>query len=77
MARSRVRVDGLVNDGLADRIDVGPQALRRAENREDIVARSEIEDVTSSGKSLMPDGLEQKITAQEMADLIGYLRSKP
>jgi putative membrane-bound dehydrogenase-like protein len=65
--------DGRVLTGLiAAETDAG-LTLRRAENREDLVLRSEIDEITSSGKSLMPEGLEQKIPQQEMADLIGFL----
>jgi putative heme-binding domain-containing protein len=69
--------DGRVLTGLiAAETDAG-LTLRRAQNQEDNILRSEIDDITSSGKSLMPEGLEQKITPQEMADLIAYLRQKP
>jgi putative membrane-bound dehydrogenase-like protein len=67
--------DGRVLTGMiAAETDAG-LTLRRAENREDTVIRSEIGEISSSGKSLMPEGLEQKISAQEMADLIGFLRA--
>ena len=49
--------------------------LRRAEGLEDIVPRAEIEAVRSTGKSLMPDGLEQVLGIQDLADLIGFLKS--
>ncbi len=66
--------DGRVLTGLiASETDAG-LTLRRAENREDAVLRSEIDEITASGKSLMPEGLEQKIPQQEMADLIAFLR---
>ncbi len=48
--------------------------LRRAEGLEDSVLRSEIDELRSTGKSLMPEGLEQNISFQEMADLIAFLR---
>jgi putative heme-binding domain-containing protein len=68
-------IDGRILMGLiAAETDSG-LTLRRAQNQEDNVLRSEIEDITSSGKSLMPEGVEQKITPQEMADLIAYLRN--
>jgi hypothetical protein len=35
--------------------------------------RSQLESLTSNGKSLMPEGLEKQITPQEMADLIKFL----
>jgi putative membrane-bound dehydrogenase-like protein len=36
--------------------------------------RSEIDELTSTGKSVMPEGLEKDIPPQEMADLIAYVR---
>jgi len=66
--------DGRVLTGMiAAETDAG-LTLRRAQKQEDTVLRSEIDDIASSGKSLMPEGLEQKITPQELADLIGFLR---
>jgi hypothetical protein len=37
------------------------------------VLRANVEAVTGTGKSLMPEGLEGRITPQEMADLIAYI----
>jgi putative membrane-bound dehydrogenase-like protein len=69
--------DGRVLGGLiAGETDAGI-TLRRAENREESLLRSEIEEITASGKSLMPEGLEQKINEQEMADLIALLKAEP
>jgi putative heme-binding domain-containing protein len=48
--------------------------LRRAEGVEDTVLRSEIDELRSTGKSLMPEGLEQNLGLQDMADLIAFLR---
>jgi putative membrane-bound dehydrogenase-like protein len=39
------------------------------------ILRTEIEGIHATGVSLMPDGLEQAITPQHMADLIAYLKS--
>jgi putative membrane-bound dehydrogenase-like protein len=67
--------DGRVLTGLiASETDAG-LTIRRAQLQEETILRSEIEDIASSGKSLMPEGVEQKITPQEMADLITFLRS--
>lgn len=49
--------------------------LRRSERAEDTVLRSQIDSITDTGKSLMPDGLEQQLTKQDAADLIAYLLS--
>jgi putative membrane-bound dehydrogenase-like protein len=48
--------------------------LRRAEGVEDTLLRSEIDELRSTSKSLMPEGLEQNVNLQEMADLIAFLR---
>ena len=48
--------------------------LRRADGVEDNLLRTEIDELRSTGKSLMPEGLEQNINFQEMADLIAFLR---
>jgi putative membrane-bound dehydrogenase-like protein len=69
--------DGRILSGLiASETDAGI-TLRRAENREESLLRSEIEEIAASGKSLMPEGLEQKISEQEMADLIALLKAEP
>jgi putative heme-binding domain-containing protein len=39
------------------------------------ILRSEIEALRSSGKSLMPEGLERDMTRQELADVIAYVAS--
>jgi putative heme-binding domain-containing protein len=49
--------------------------LRRAEGIEDVVPRAEIEAVRPTGRSLMPDGLEELLTPQDVADLIAFLKS--
>jgi putative membrane-bound dehydrogenase-like protein len=48
--------------------------LRRAEGIDETILRSEIDELRSTGRSLMPEGLEQSISHQEMADLIAFLR---
>jgi putative heme-binding domain-containing protein len=49
--------------------------LKREENKTETILRGQIEELTSSGKSLMPEGLEKKLTKQDMADLIAWLQS--
>ena len=49
--------------------------LRRAEKVEETILRSDIDSIFATTKSLMPEGLEQQISRQEMADLIAYLLS--
>lgn len=47
--------------------------LRRAEGIEATVLRDEVEELASTGKSLMPEGLEAELTKQDLADLLAFL----
>src|SRR5262249_21779496 len=47
--------------------------LKRDKDANDTILRGDIEEMVSTGKSLMPEGLEKQITKHEMADLIAYL----
>jgi putative heme-binding domain-containing protein len=49
--------------------------LRRADNQTDVVMREDIEEIQSTGVSLMPEGLEKTITIEEMADLLTFLKN--
>ncbi|HET6882158.1 MAG TPA: PVC-type heme-binding CxxCH protein [Pirellulales bacterium] len=49
--------------------------LRRAENASDTVLRVNIDELRSTGQSLMPEGMEKQLTKQDLADLIAYLLS--
>ena len=50
--------------------------LRRAQQPDETVPRSSIKQLRADGKSLMPDGLEQGLSLQDFADLLGFLRSR-
>jgi putative heme-binding domain-containing protein len=47
--------------------------LRRAEDATDMIERSDIEVLRSTGQSIMPEGLEKEIDPAAMADLLAYL----
>jgi len=49
--------------------------LRRAEAQTDVILRQDIEEIQSTGVSLMPEGLEKSITVNEMADLLAFLKN--
>jgi putative heme-binding domain-containing protein len=49
--------------------------LKRAEGQTDVVLRQDIEEITSSGVSLMPEGLEKSVSVEDMADLISFLKN--
>ena len=69
-------VAGTDSGGLS-RVPTLPQSsltLKRGEGAEDTILRTQIDKVESTGKSLMPEGLEMQMTKQDVADLIGYLQ---
>jgi len=47
--------------------------LRRGEGQSETILRSQVEELSSTGMSLMPEGLEKEIDQQAMADLLAYL----
>ena len=67
-------VDGeLLNGILAAETDA-TVTLSRANGETDTVPRSRIRELRAEGRSLMPDGLEQGLDADGLADLLAYLR---
>jgi putative heme-binding domain-containing protein len=50
--------------------------LRNAEGTEETILRGDIKELTSSRLSFMPDGFENTLTPQDMADLVAYIRSR-
>lgn len=49
--------------------------LRTAAGTDESILRSSIKSLNNTGLSLMPDGLEQAMTREEMNDLIAYLKT--
>jgi putative heme-binding domain-containing protein len=66
--------DGRLLDGLLAGQDSESVILKRGFGETDTVPRREIEKFESSGLSLMPEGLEQGIDLQQMADLLAFIR---
>jgi putative heme-binding domain-containing protein len=51
--------------------------LTRGQDQSDTVLRMEIDEMESSGQSIMPEGLEKRLSKQQMADLLEYLMTLP
>jgi len=49
--------------------------LKQQEGKLTTILRSDIEQIRSTGLSLMPDGLEKNINHQDMADLISFVKN--
>jgi len=49
--------------------------LRRAEAKQDVILRDNIDELVSTGVSLMPEGLEKDLSRQDLADVITFVKS--
>lgn len=49
--------------------------LARPDGKRDVLLRIDIEQLASSGKSFMPEGLEKDLSAQDLADVIAFVQS--
>ncbi len=65
--------EGQVFSGLLVAETATSVTLRRAEGAQDAVLRSQIEELRATGKSLMPEGLEDSLTEADVADLLAFL----
>ncbi len=66
--------DGRALTGLVAAENETSLTLRRAEGVEELVLRRSIREVRDTGLSLMPEGLEQDLRPQDLADVIALLR---
>lgn len=66
--------DGKVVTGLVTAETSGSVTIRREGGAEETIPRDQIEEFQPTGKSLMPEGLEQKLTPQQIADVLEFLR---
>ena len=58
-------------------VDQDPQVVvvKSADGQRTVVPRDEIDDITATSRSLMPEGLLTPLKEQEVRDLFAYLRS--
>jgi putative heme-binding domain-containing protein len=68
--------DGRTTSGVIVAETVTGVTLRRAGGAEETVLRRDIEEMAGTNRSLMPEGLEQSVSVQEMADLLAFLLDK-
>ena len=64
-------------DGIVTAESAASLTLKRAEGLTETMLRRDIVQLTGSGLSLMPEGLETAITVEQMADLIAFLLFPP
>ncbi len=70
-----VTTDGLRVTGLLEAETPASISILEAGAKRTIVARDQIKTIKSLGISLMPEGLEAGWSAQDLANLIAYVRS--
>ena len=70
-----VTTEGRTITGLVAAETATSVTLRRQENATDTILRANIEELRSTGLSIMPEGLEKQLDQQAIADLIAYLLS--
>ena len=66
--------DGRVISGTLGAETATSITLLAADGKTEVILRSEIEDLASTGKSLMPEGVEKDLTNLDLADLFAYLQ---
>jgi putative heme-binding domain-containing protein len=69
--------DGRTLDGIIADESATSLTLKRAEGVTETLLRRDIAQISGSGLSLMPEGLETAVTVEQMADLIAFLLPSP
>ncbi len=68
--------DGRVLTGLVTSETPASITLRQPLAKEDTILRADIDEISASPQSLMPQGLEKSISRQEFADLLAYIKGE-
>jgi len=71
-----VKTDGLVITGMMSGESRTAITLIDAEAKEHNIAREDIEELVRSRKSVMPEGFEKQMTAEELSSLLQFLTDK-
>ena len=66
---------GRIYNGIIATESAGSVTLKRAEGKQDVILRSKIDQMISTGLSLMPVGLEKDLKRQDIADVIAFVKS--
>lgn len=77
MLHSATQLDGRSVAGMPVAEAGNSVTLRGLDGSEHVILRDELRQLVSSGRSLMPEGLEAAVPSQAMADLIAFLAGSP
>jgi len=75
MSFTVVTVDGQILTGIIASETATSITLRQQEDRKVSLLRDDIDELRPNGLSLMPEGLEQNISPQQMADVIRFIKN--
>jgi putative heme-binding domain-containing protein len=67
--------DGAVHTGIIASETPASITLKAQEAKSESLLRADIESITSSGLSLMPDGFERSLSKQDVADVISFVKN--
>ncbi len=70
-----VTEQGRVYNGIIAAESAGSITLKRAEGKQDVILRNNIDQMISTGLSLMPVGIEKDLKRQDLADVIAFVKS--
>ncbi|MFN5322306.1 MAG: neutral/alkaline non-lysosomal ceramidase N-terminal domain-containing protein [Planctomycetota bacterium] len=73
LSYSALTREGLTLTGLLAEETATSVRLKEREGKEHVILRSELEQLQATRKSVMPEGLEQELQHQDLADLIAYI----
>jgi putative membrane-bound dehydrogenase-like protein len=71
-----VTTDGRLLNGLMIAESTDSVTLRQPEGREQTIVRTDIEELKTTNKSLMPEGIERDVTVEQMADVLEFLKGR-
>lgn len=67
---------GTIHTGIISSETAASLTLKRAEAKEDVVLRETLDELISTGMSLMPEGIEKDVDKQALADLIAFIKAQ-
>ena len=70
-----ITLQGQIHSGIIATETANSLTVRRAEAKEDVVLRTNIDELLSTGVSLMPEGLEKDLSRQDLADVLSFIKT--
>ena len=75
LAYLAVTKDGRIHNGVLAAETGNSITLREQDGKEEVILRTDLDELQGTGKSLMPEGLEKDLSRQDLADVIAYVRA--